>query len=326
MKGTIYTTEEYVKIWAEYDNAKPLILELKDDKAIFKIALLIKNILGEVNLFEAYTPYGYGGPVLIEGNNDPKFPFDRFLKELESRNIIDAFVRFSPFLDNQKYFPPQYIELNRYTISRHLEKTTPEAILKTFSKGTKWSLRKSMFSDITVSIINGKEADEEEVNNFFKLYSHNMNRVDAEEYYFFNKQCLINHFIYLRDNIDLFVAKLDNKWIAASIFLLDDEIIHYHLSASDYNYYKLYPVDRILFEAILYYGNIRKKFLHLGGGMSLNSNDSLFSFKKKFGDIMNEYYIGKLIISENAYREVQANNGIESSKYFLINDSLNRKK
>jgi len=322
---SIYIRDNYIKIWAQYDNAKPLRIVLKNNKTVFEVALLVKRIIGENNLFEAYTPYGYGGPVIVEGNQYVEFPFEEFLNELKRKSIVDVFIRFSPFLKNHIYFPENVIELNRYTISRVLSKMPYNEVIKTFSKGTKWAIKKSIKCGVNISIINGKDITQMEIENFYKLYYQNMRAVNATDYYFLNKQCIKDHFAYLGDSIDLFVAKLDNKWIAASLFIKDDKMCHYHLSASDKRYSKYYPVDRILFEAIVFYGNEGKKLLHLGGGLSLTKDDALLKFKKKFGNIINEFYIGKVIVNEKLYKELRIRKGITDSKYFLINDAIERK-
>lgn len=321
----VYISNSYLKIWANYDKAFPLRISLEGDKGDFEVVLLARRIYGENNLFEAYTPYGYGGPVLIKGGRDAVFPFEKFLNELKRRNIVDVFIRFSPFLKNHKYFPENAIELNRYTASRALSKMSYNNVIKTLSKGTKWSIRKSANCGVDISIVNGKDIRKTEIEEFYKLYSQNMKVVNATNYYFLNTQCIKNHFVYLGDNIDLFVAKLDDKWIAASIFIKDERMCHYHLSASNKRYSKFYPVDRIMFEAIVFYGNEGEKLLHLGGGLSLSEDDPLFNFKKKFGDTINEFYIGKLIVDNKLYRELRATKGIKNSKYFLINDALERK-
>lgn len=321
----IYISDNYIRIWAQYDKARPLSILLKDNEGIFEVELLVKRIVGEDNLFEAYTPYGYGGPVIVEGNQYAEFPFEKFLNELKRRNIVDVFVRFSPFLKNYKYFPVNIIELNRYTISRALSKMPYNNVIKTFSRGTKSNIKKSMNCGVDISIINGKDITQIEIEYFYKMYLQNMKVVNATEYYFLNKQCIKDHFAYLGSSIDLFVAKLDNKWIAASLFIKDERMCHYHLGASDKVYSKFRPVDRIFFEAIVFYGNKEKKLLHLGGGLSLTEDDSLFRFKKKFGNIINKFYIGKVIVDKKLYRELRIKKGITNSKYFLINDALKRK-
>jgi len=322
---TIYRSLNYLKIWGEYDDAEPLELSIASDKGVFKISLLCKKIDLKEEIYESYVPYGYGGPILVEGKEDAIFPVDLFLLELRKRNIIDCFIRFSPFLSNHLIFPKKLLELNRYTVSRNLAKLSREDLLNSFSKGTKWSIKKSIDLGVNVLIFNGTQINPSDLENFYKLYYNNMKFINADDYYFLNLKCIENHFKYLSNSIDLFVAKVGNEWIASSIFLRDDDIVHYHLSSSDYRYSKFYPVDRILFEAINFYGKEGKKLLHLGGGLRLDMSDSLLNFKIKFGKIINEFFIAKIIVDEKQYEHLRIKNKIENSKYFLINDALKRK-
>ena len=323
MEKTIYVTDSYIEIWSIYDNAIPVRIILKTTNAIFQVDLIVKKINGENDLFEGYTPYGYGGPILIEGNKNTKFPLDEFLNELRKRNIVNVFIRFSPFLENHKCFPSFLKELNRYTVSRTLKKTSHDETIKTFSKGTKWSIKKSIGSKVKISIVNGKAITENQINNFYDLYFLNMKNINAGNYYFLNRQCIKNHFAYLKNNIDLFEVELNNEVIATALFITDDKMCHYHLSACDKKYCKFYPMERILFEAIVFYGNQGKELLHLGGGTALEQSNPLFMFKKKFGDFVNEFYIGKLIANEYLYGKLRTEKNLNDSKYFLINDALN---
>lgn len=320
---SVYLSDGYTNIWAKYDKATPLKLYLESNTGVFEVSLLLKEIPNSNCYYEAYTPYGYGGPILIEGDhNNIEFPYNKFLDVLREKNIVNAFIRFSPFLNNQNYLPNSVVQLDRYTVSRRLSKGKADELLKGFSKGTKWAIKKSFTNGVEVLIINGNQVTKNDSNNFYKLYRQNMEFVNAADYYFLNEECICNHFTFLGNNIDLFVAKLNNQWIASALFLKDDSFCHYHLSAADRVYSKCYPIERILFEAFLYYGNQGLTFAHLGGGLTLSKEDSLFKFKSKFANEINEFYIGKIIVNNRLYQDFRHKNGIQNSKMFLINDAL----
>ena len=321
---TIYTSKNYLDIWAKYDKVTPLELSFEVNNAIFEIKLLYKKIPGSMEFYEAYSPYGYGGPILVDGDKSIKFPRKKFFEELKKIGIIDVFIRFSPFLNNHKYFPERLLELNRKTVSRELSNTSQQELLKSFNKGTKWAIKKSIKEYVLVNKIKGGEVKDEEIDKFYNLYIRNMEYIGADQYYLFTKECIKDHFSLLGNNVDLLYSVYNDKWIAAAIFLRDQEICHYHLSCSDNNYSKLYPVDRLLFEAIYSYGVEGKKFLHLGGGLSLSEEDSLFKFKLKYGKSINQFFISKVILNKKIYDKLREKNKVENSKYFLINDAIKR--
>lgn len=319
----IYLSHEYLNVWADYDNAQPVQLELNNNNSTFKLCFLIKPVPDFPDYYEAYSAYGYGGPVLIKGNPEVTFPFQKLMNKLSEMNIINMFTRFSPFLENQQYFPKDLIELNRRTVIRNLYPVDSIAeLLKTFGKGTKWALKKSLNSELQIDIIRGTEVTPHHIKNFYRLYYENMKQKEAQSYYYFSEKFFEKNCLLLKDNITLFAAVLKGKWTAASLFLSDKSSAHYYFSSSDRAFYKYYPSDRIIFEAMIYFGKLGKKFMHFGGGNSLSEEDPLFKFKSKFGDKILDFYISKLVVKKEIYDKIRIEKGLTNSKYFLINDAL----
>ena len=70
----------------------------------------------------------------------------------------------------------------------------------------------------------------------------------------------------MEDNTVMAVVHLQNRIIAAAIFLFCNNYLHYHLGCSDQKYLKMAP-NHLLFHESALWGK-RKGFtkLHLGGG------------------------------------------------------------
>ena len=107
-----------------------------------------------------------------------------------------------------------------------------------------------------------------------------MRSTNAEDYCYFSKEFFLNHFETLKSNCDLYLVKKDDEVVAGSLFLKDTRFVHYHFSAANIGYSKFQPIDFLLLKAIFDYGNDRKQFLHLDGGLSLDDND-VFKVQKK---------------------------------------------
>ena len=107
-----------------------------------------------------------------------------------------------------------------------------------------------------------------------------MRSTNAEDYCYFSKEFFLNHFETLKDNCDLYLVKKDDEVIVESSFLKDMRFVHYHFSVANIGYSKFQPIDFLLLKAIFDYGNDRKQFLHLDGGLSLDDND-VFKVQKK---------------------------------------------
>jgi hypothetical protein len=62
--------------------------------------------------------------------------------------------------------------------------------------------------------------------------------------------------------------------------------------------------------------------LHLGGGISIEGNDGLSKFKKKFATNKLNYYISKIIFDKEKYCKLRKKYKVFNSKMFLIKDAI----
>lgn len=80
--------------------------------------------------------------------------------------------------------------------------------------------------------------------------------------------------------------------------------MHYHLSATDPDFYRFAANNAILNFAAEYANKNGIKWLHLGGGLTGNADDRLFKFKHSFGrkdENLKDFYIGKIIFNKEVY-------------------------
>jgi len=145
---------------------------------------------------------------------------------------------------------------------------------------------------------------------------------NAENYYYFSEEFFKDHFSKLANRCELYYIEKDGKFISAAIFLKDVEYVHYHFSATDREYSKLQPMDLLIIKAIYDYGNEGYKYMHLGGGLTLEGSDGLSKFKKKYSDLEREFYISKIICDEEEYYKNREKYGISNSPIFLIKDAI----
>ena len=99
-----------------------------------------------------------------------------------------------------------------------------------------------------------------------------------------------------------------NKLISASLFLLTNKILQYHLNVTSSEFYRKSPSKAIL-------SNMRKKFNHtnidffnLGGGLKNDIDDGLFKFKQKFNGDIYDYFLLNIIHLKDEYsNEIKKN-------------------
>ena len=109
--------------------------------------------------------------------------------------------------------------------------------------------------------------------------------------------------------------------IASAIFLHSYDYIHYHLGGSLKEYLNYYPNNFLFWELIKFAKEKGFKYLHLGGGSSTDIDDSLFKFKRHFGNNILEFYIGTRIHNKDIYEKLidlwSKNNLDKEYKLFL---------
>jgi len=330
IKVPIYFTENYLKIMADNDKSEYKILKiiLKNNSEIY-LPFLMKKI--DSDIYEAYSAYGYGGFYSNNHNNkvlklELKSNWIEFEKFMKGNNIIDLFLRNSPFLANYDFVPEKYNEFNRTTFIRKLK---PYNNLKEFTKNVKqklrWSINYAVKNGLKVEFRRYNDLEKNELLYFYQIYTKVMNYIDADDYYFFKLKFFEDHFYLLKNNcgLALITERGSNKIIGGSIFLLDDlGLVHYHFSGFNREYSKYQPMELLLAEAILRYGNLGKNMLHLGGGISIEGSDGLSKFKSKFATNKLNFYISKIIFDKEKYYKVRKKYQVYNSKMFLIKDAI----
>ena len=306
----IYFAPQYCKIWEDYGDGKvqAFLYESSSGKILYPYLIReIDYIKLNINYFDISTPYGYGGPVLLEyKENDIPLLVKEFRAEFNSyahkKGIISEFIRFHPVYKNYNFFVNSDIECKfvRNTVEINL-KNESENILKSMKPTTRNEVKQAIRNELIVQFYHKPTLENIQV--FHKIYLETMNRIETSDYYKFPLKYFINTFNLLKGNIEIAFVFYDDKIVSSSIFLLSNKLVHYHLNGS-LNKYKSYrPNNMMLYQAALRYKTMGKKCFHLGGGYS--GNDSLFKFKKGFNkNGLLDLYVGRKINNEDIYEKL----------------------
>ncbi len=344
-QGKVYFSPHYCKALEDNLEGKVVLCyfeqEINKDKITVLYPFIIKGIPDELTksltsetLFDIESPYGYGGPMIFTSEgylyNDEKdyenayaVSFsNEFINWAIKNNIVAEFVRFNPITMNHNLFLSHYsIELNRKTVSVNTIDDF-NTMLSKASSARKRNYYKALNNNLEV--VWCPLSDEEAMLCFRDIYEETMKRLDANSYYYFSDA----YFKSLSELSEqgLIGIALYNKEIpvAASIILFDELSAHYHLGGSDYEYKDLQGSAFLLWEAAKISNEMGLECLHLGGGLSLDSKDKLFNFKKGFSSNINDFYIGKRIINQNYYNTIsetwQSKTGKQPSIFLHYHD------
>lgn len=299
-KYDVYYLSGYVKAFHIHGDGEPFLLyyEESDLRAIY---VYMRRSTAIDGMFDSVTPYGYGG-VLFEGNTSKEnlSAFWNVYLELMSReNIVDNFVRYHPVLGNAVLMKgiSNVIDLGK-TIAMDL--SSPEVIWENIHSKNRNMIRKAEKNGIVIEHGQGMELFDE----FIKIYNATMDKDHAEKYYYFKRPFYESIHNDLRNNYEMFYAKLEDKIIAMSIMIFANGRMNYHLSGSDIEYRNFAPSNLLLYKAALWGCEQGFKTFHLGGGVG-SGEDNLYKFKAAFNKNSDyQFSIDKQIFNQAIYDEL----------------------
>ena len=296
----VYYLSGYVKAFQIHGDGDPFLLYFEGEglKAIY---VYMRRPTAIEGVYDAVTPYGYGG-VLFEGENSEEakaFFWKEYIEAMARENIVDIFVRYHPVLKNAEPMKSisNVIDLGK-TIAFDL--SSPDVIWENIISKNRNMIRKAEKNGIEIR--HGRDMALFE--DFRRIYNATMEKDNAEAYYFFGESFYESIHNDLRDNYEMFYAVLNGEIIAMSIILFANKQMHYHLSGSMMEHRTLAPSNLLLYKAALWGCEHGFKTFHLGGGVG-SGEDSLYKFKAAFNKKSNyQFSIGKQIFNEDRYNQL----------------------
>lgn len=287
---------EYIEIDAKRDISLIPVYFIYETAQGFLYHAFHKSKITGSNFYDAQSTYGYGGPVIDTSNKEfIDQAWKKYQTFCQRENILVEFIRFHPLLNNEKYYHGE-VFFNRNTVIADL---TTDDILSSYQVRSRTAIRKAIKENVEVSLV--KHMGFPTV--FKDIYYLSMRKLKATNFYFFNDDYIQG--LSEWNNVCLFVAKCENRIISVAIFLLGTEVLEYHLSASTDEGRKLSALQLLLHKAFLMAKEKGCRYAHLGGGVTVNEDDSLLFFKRGFSNKQVPYSIGKYIYDNDAYRQLK---------------------
>ena len=304
LRQDIYFTPAYYLLYQNYGDGEAQCFVFEKDGEIALYPFLKNPItpLGyelDKEYYDIQGAYGYNG--LVATTDDAVF-ISEFWEEFDAwcqdNDIIAEFMRFHPLLNNQSLASPKMKTIfSRRTVALDLNLSLDEIWTQQFSSKNRNMIRKAEKEGVTIV-----ESDDYEI--FRNLYDSTMTNLNAEDYYFF-PQSYYNEFKEsFKKNSILYLALLDEKVIAGSMFMFSQDYAHYHLSARDRNYSKYAANNLILWHGIHKAKERGCKWFHFGGGTTGEENDSLLLFKQNFSKTKTDFWIGKRVHNQLIYNNI----------------------
>jgi len=137
--------------------------------------------------------------------------------------------------------------------------------------------------------------------SFHTIYSENMERIGADQSYFFSQSYLAS--LGKIDGVELWLARDAIGAVAGCLFLRQGDLIYYHLGATANRALAASPLKHILHHRIQALARTDARFLVLGGGLG-GEQDALLRFKRGFSKQMMPVHALRVIFDMRAYSDL----------------------
>lgn len=278
---------------------------------------LIKRKIADTSFSDISSVYGYTGPISnrkfenIEDSLMDNFKHS-FLGFLEEERSVSVFSRLHPFFDQHLLFEKfGGIHENGKTIA--IDLTIPiETQRKQYRKTTLKSVNRAR--DFGYSVRDCKAP--EHLDAFYEIYTQNMERVNASECYFFQK----DYFFGLLNNEEfdcrLFLVFLKEEVVCGMMVTFTDGIIQGHLVGTKKTCLMDSPAKFLVDEITLVGRKEGMKYLHLGGGVGFKE-DTLYNWKTGFSDLSFEYKSWRYVANHFVYQTLVNKRNVDKAVDFF---------
>lgn len=317
----VYFGRAYQSLLADHDQTETRVLACTANGQTSHLPVLVRD-LGNGQK-EAYSAYGYGGLLGRHRLTDGDIKEMRHF--LSDESVIAIFIRHSPFLANQQYWPQGLSELNRHTYAVTLQVSDNfDVYLKDIPQKLRWSVNYARRAGLQVTFSPLSKCMPDRIQAFYRLYAGLMQQKQTSGYYLFSEEFFHEHARSLGKHCELaeIVDPENGNLLAGAFFLLDESgWSHYHLSAATQSAMKLQGMELLIAAGLQRYGNMGYRALHLGGGHALDESDGLSRFKSKFSSERLDFCCTKLVCNEISYQRERARLPLKNPNLFLISDA-----
>lgn len=320
MKKDIYYNTYYGKLYESTEHGTLETFQIDSENGKIE-HIFIKRAIEmdmEKQYYDIVTPYGYGGPIITECVDREKLLAEferRFTEYCTSNDIVSEFIRFHPIFENALDFQKIYdVVYSRHTVGTNL-KDYDDPVQAEFSKSIRREIRNAEKNGVTVKTILAPK----DLSAFKKLYEETMDRNGAEAYYYFPDSYYEYIIQYLGESVLEIQLYFEGEIIASEIYFIDGDLMHAHLLGSSQKMLDLNAGALLEATAARWGREHGYSYIHHGGGRTSAEDDSLYTYKKKYGKNTEfDFYVGKKKWNEEKYdelvskREAELNRKIES--------------
>jgi hypothetical protein len=244
------------------------------------------------------SAYGYAGP--LSTTDDPAFlarAWQAFGDWCAQQRVVAEFVRFNPLVRNERLAEEgMRVVEDRQTVVVELTGNV-DAIWARYPSVQRNMVRKARNAGLEARVL----AVADGLSVFRAGYDETMARVDAQAYYRFTDQYFEAFVRELGDRARVVEVRGFGESASACVLLVWPDRLHYHLSGARGWAASLGATNLMLHEAAVWGCNEGISALHLGGGRTPASDDSLLRFKRSLSRTVAPFRTGRRIHDQKMY-------------------------
>lgn len=304
----IYHLPEYVYLESKRTNSIPEAILIVDNEKIFFIPYLLRRCdnlfddeLNITNVFDVVSPYGYPGILLSEAAaSAPEFvdlAMNQLMYVLRNKQVCSAFLRLHPILNNglNETCKPDICKVIGETVSINLRLSEAEIWHQT-RPGERNKINKCKRNGMIAKMVPFQQY----VDKFISIYDETMERVEASDFYYFERDYFLQFANALGEKLYLCIVELEEQVTCAGLFTECCGIVQFHLSGTRNKFLKQEP-SKLMIDYVRFWAKERgNQVFHLGGGVG-SAKDSLYHFKAGFSKQRHTFQTFRLIVDTKQY-------------------------
>lgn len=270
---------------------------------------LIRRSISATPYGDLTSVYGYTGPISNQRFESLGHVFlerfrESFLAFLKEEQFVSVFSRLHPFFDQHLSIEAMGgIHANGKTIAIDLRIPLEEQRQK-YHKRLREKIRQLKRKGYTLREGNSLE----DIRTFAAIYTENMKRIGASDYYLFTPSYFSDLHQSDEFNSKLLLIEIDGKTVCGAFIVCTNDIIQAHLLGTLSSHLSDSPAKLLTDEITIIGREMGAKYFHLGGGLNFKQ-DSLFEWKACFSDLILDFsswrYIADPVVYDSLLEDLQ---------------------
>jgi Acetyltransferase (GNAT) domain len=309
-----YHLPGYLELEGNRHHATPEAIIIREEDKIFFLPYLVRdctNLLEQNNFganrtYDIISPYGYPGLLVNPAGEDQAFIkkcLSSIYQNWHQRNICSAFIRLHPLLNS-------CIDIIIEDQAPFVVSSQGDVVVCDLTKDINdiWQqTRTNHRRKISKLVRSGFTAQVKSLNEYFDvfidIYQETMDRVNANNSYYFKRDYFRSLANILKDRLHVCVVEVAGEVVAASLITELNGIVQYHLGGTKTKFLQQSPAT-MMFDYMIKWSKQREnRYLNLGGGLGGNQ-DSLYHFKAGFSNQVRPFMTMKTIVNEDIYNRL----------------------